>query len=309
MTKYLVTGGFGFVGNEVVRRLRRNGFEVVIVDNLSKPAEDVADISDVRLWQVNIEDPDSIELVFQQENPDYVIHLAAMHYIPECNEKPRQTLRTNVEGTQCLLSAAEKHRVKHFVFASSGAIYADSAESLCENATAVAPVDIYGYSKYFCEQIGELISRNSILPVTAARLFNVYGPRETNPHFIPEILNQLKTSDILELGNIDTQRDFIYVEDAAEAFIRLSESNPRYFNIVNIGTGKAYTMRQVIGEIARLLGREITIKTDPRRIRKVDKQTQVADVLKSHRLTGDLRPRGLTSGLQLLLRYEGLINA
>ena len=123
--------------------------------------------------------------------------------------------------------------------ASSGAIYGDSDDFLTESESKIAPVDIYGLSKLFCEKISDLYKDH--FPVTLVRLFNVYGPRETNPHIIPEIINQLRLSNTLNLGNIDTFRDFIHVVDVAKNFIELVSNNLSGINIVNLGTRSLLT--------------------------------------------------------------------
>ena len=277
MSKFLITGGLGFVGNEIVRQIRKQ-HEVYIIDSKNRIAPYIDDLNDVPCFEIDITDKYKLEDIFNKIVPDFVIHLAAIHFIPECNEYPNRTLKVNVEGTQNLLDLSEKYNVKHFVMASSGAVYSDSPLALNEKNSNIEPVDVYGFSKLFCENLGKLKSKNNLLPVTMVRLFNVYGPRETNPHIIPEIIDQLRISNELKLGTISTYRDFVYTEDVANIFIKLSLDIPdNKYRVINLGSGVAYTIQNLIEIISEILSREINVNIDPNRKRKVDKLVQVAD--------------------------------
>jgi UDP-glucose 4-epimerase len=301
-SKILITGGLGFIGNEVVRQLKLTSNEIFILDNRNRIAPDISDILDVKQLIIDITNKTEIFEAFSLIKPDYVIHLAAIHFIPECNDNPTRTLDVNVIGTQNILEASKKNRIKGFIMASSGAIYADSESLLTENESKIEPVDIYGLSKLFCENISNLY-RNDF-PITLVRLFNVYGPRETNPHIIPEIINQLKFSNTLTLGNIDTFRDFIHVEDVAKNFIELVSNNLRGFNIVNLGTSKAHSIRELIMIFSEKTNRDIKINIDPKRFRVSDKRVQKANISRLKNLNPKLKLMSFSKGLSNLLRYE-----
>jgi UDP-glucose 4-epimerase len=96
----VVTGGLGFIGNELVRQLMRSGQEVLVIDNRNRVATDIADISGIRSENIDIIEYTKIKELFLDVRPEIVFHLAAIHFIPECNENPERTLRINVEGTQ-----------------------------------------------------------------------------------------------------------------------------------------------------------------------------------------------------------------
>ena len=202
----IVTGGLGFIGNELVRQLKQRGENVLIIDNRNRVAPDIEDIMDVPIEYADVVDYNTISAIFERVKPKTIYHLAAIHFIPECNENPERTLRINVEGTQSVLRAAASSGTRQFFFASSGAVYADSPNSLKEE-DKIGPVDVYGYSKLFGEQLCEWYAKESSLQVAICRLFNNYGPRETNLHIIPEIIKQLKEGDELHPGNIKPIRE------------------------------------------------------------------------------------------------------
>ena len=303
----LVTGGLGFIGNELVRQLRSRNEKVVIVDNYNRTAPMIDDISDVPVFKVDITEKEKLFDVFRKFRPKIVFHLAAIHFIPECNENPQRTLRVNVEGTQNVLSAAVNSGVEHFIFASSGAVYADSLNHLNENS-AVCPVDVYGVSKMAAEQLCDIEASFSGMKVTACRLFNNIGPRETNPHIVPEVIEQLKKSNTLYLGNTSAIRDYITTEETAEAFIRISKCTPGDYRVINIATGVGATVKELIDMIAEIMGRKIKIKSDPKRFRKVDKAVQIGDVKNLYKITEWMPKTSLKKGLLNLLKIEGLIS-
>ncbi len=302
----VVTGGLGFIGNELVRQLVKSGERVVILDNKNRVAPFLDDLKLVTVLEMNIADNEAIKNWLKLNQVDVIYHMAAIHYIPECNENPERTLRINVEGTQSILRAAGEAGVKKIVFASSGAVYADSGEALTE-ASPIEPIDVYGWSKLFGEQLCALNHQLFNTAIVVARLFNNYGPRETNPHIIPEILNQLKKGDQLALGKITTVRDYIHTSDCAKALIKLSQHHTKGIETVNVATGYGYTVQQMIELIGEITGRSLQVEHDSLRVRKFDKQTQVADITRLKKLTAWQPEMDIRQGVKDLLLFEGLL--
>src|SRR5262245_654266 len=132
--EYLVTGGTGFIGNELVRQLKGKGRAVAMLDNCSRVAPQIDDLQGVPLYDVDILEQQKVTSVLRELKPRVVFHLAAIHFIPECNANPERTLRVNVEATLGLLRACTSSGAEHVVFASSGAVYADSGTPLSESS-------------------------------------------------------------------------------------------------------------------------------------------------------------------------------
>lgn len=303
----IVTGGLGFIGNELVRQLKNAGEKVAILDNKNRIASALEDLVDVTVYDADITDKDAVLKVFELVKPSTVFHMAAIHYIPECNDNPGRTLRVNVEGTQNVLDAAAKSGVSKFLFASSGAVYADSADRLDENAV-IAPVDIYGWSKLFGEHLCQFNYTMNKMTTVICRLFNNYGPRETNMHIIPEVLHQITKGDVLQLGNITTVRDYIHTTDCANSLIKLSNNCNSGISVVNVAHGHGFTVREMIEKIEKITERKFDIQIDAIRIRKVDKQTQVADIGLLEKITGWRPELDIELGLKQLLQFEKIIN-
>lgn len=302
----LITGGLGFIGNELTRQLLARGREVVLIDNRRRVAPRIEDLAAVRVIEADLTDAAAARRAFAGLRPRNVFHLAAIHYIPECNADPGFALRVNVEATQNVLDAAITADADHILLASTGAIYADSPNALTEGAR-VAPVDIYGWSKVFAEELARWRAARGEARVTVGRFFNNYGPRETNRHIIPEILDQLRSGDELRLGTTSTRRDYIHTRDNAEALIRLADLPPERERTVNIGTGVDASVDELVALFGELLARPLRITHDPARVRPVDKQVQRADITRLIELTGWRPQIRLRDGLAELLRFEGLL--
>jgi len=305
--RVLVTGGAGFIGRWVVARCLEQGYQVAVYDNLTAGSVDhlLAFSDQIDFYEADILDTATLQAVMEETRPAIVFHLAALHFIPYCNAHPQETLRVNVEGTYNVLDAAARVGVRTAVVASSGAIY-PSVEGLIPETLAPAPVDVYGLSKLLTEQVAEQFARTTEMACVAARLFNTYGPYETNPHLIPHIIASLQQGPVVALGNIHTKRDYIYVEDVARLLVALGECVTEGYEVVNVGTGQEYSAQEIIETLSELMGQKIEIRIDPERVRPVDKLHQRADTTRLRQLTGMLPEVTLREGLARLLQHEGL---
>ncbi len=305
--RVFITGGAGFIGRWVVAQCLEQGDQVAVYDNLQAGSMDhLLDFAGaIDFYEADILDWEALLTAMEEVRPAVVFHLAALHFIPYCNAHPQETLRVNVEGTYNVLEAAARVGVRTTVVASSGAIY-PSVEGLIPETLPPAPVDIYGLSKLLAEQVAEQFARTTEMACVSARLFNTYGPFETNPHLIPHIIASLQQGPMVELGNIHTRRDYIYVEDVARLLVALGERVTKGYEVVNVGTGEEYSAADIVEILQELMGRPIEIRIDPSRVRKVDKLHQQADITRLYKLTG-MRPEvSLREGLARLLQHEGL---
>jgi UDP-glucose 4-epimerase len=211
----LVTGGAGFIGSSLVRKFLEREYRVMVLDNFANgKREYLPHHPDLHLFEGDVTNREDINGVLAHK-PSYIVHLAAHHFIPFCNAHPSETIRVNVFGTQTLLECIGQNRyVEKVVFASTAAVYAPQEQS-CKETDPVMPIDIYGISKRCGEDIVSLFSTQAGIPCVSARLFNVLGPRETNPHLLPDIIAQLRSGSVIHLGNLIPKRDFIYVDDVA----------------------------------------------------------------------------------------------
>jgi UDP-glucose 4-epimerase len=272
----LVTGGAGFVGSGLVRRLLDIGHTVVVIDNMVRGStENLPDHANLTVIEGDIRSGDDLAKAMACK-PKYVAHLAAHHFIPYCDKHPGETVSVNVYGTEMVLEAIQRSQsVEKLVFASTAAVYGPSDTPHKENEP-MAPIDIYGVSKKLGEELVEFFHRQTGIPSVNARLFNVIGPRETNPHLLPDIFEQLPNGSNIKLGNLLPQRDYIYTDDIAEGIITMLQADVSYESI-NVGTGSAYSAQEVVDQIAEVLGSNITIDSVADRQRAGDRPFLCAD--------------------------------
>lgn len=307
--RVLITGGAGFIGRWVVDRCLQQGCQVAVYDDFSAGTRDhLADFADaVTVYEADILDQVALDAAFAAVRPDVVIHLAALHFIPYCNTHPEEAMRINGEGTYAVLHAGARHSARRAVVASSGAIY-PSVEAPIPEDLAPEPPDVYALSKLTSEHVAAYFARTTGLSCVAARLFNTYGPWETNPHLIPHIMESLHQGPSVQLGNIHTKRDYVYVEDVARFLVALADADlPTGYETVNVGTGVEYSAEDIVRTLGDLLDQEIIIEVDDTRVRTVDKMHQRADTARLERLTGLAAIHDLEAGLMKLLHHEQLL--
>lgn len=304
--KVLITGGAGFIGRALVQRCLGQGLEVSVLDNLcnGKAAHLESFRDRIAFYENDILDAGSMRAVLEARRPDIVFHLAAMHFIPWCDRHPQETIRTNVEGTQVVMSEAARAGTRMCVLASTGALY-PSRDALLAEELPAEPKDIYAISKHVMEEMARAMVSMSSMSCVTARLFNVYGPYETNQHLIPDILEFARAGDTIRLGNVHTRRDYIYVDDVADMLLRCARSARERYTVINVGTGVEYSAEDIVSTIAHLLRRALHIETDPAKVRPIDKLHQRAATARLAALAGKLPDTSLSQGLSRLLRHEG----
>jgi len=291
----LVTGGCGFVGSALVRRLLAQSCDVVVVDDLSRGSPENFGPDRDRVQVVREDVTNGLGPIFASFQPQVVFHLAALHFIPDCDADPARCLRVNVDGTRAVLeaTAALRQRVC-LVLASSAAVYAPADGPLREQEDSLGPVDVYGHSKRWAEELAVDFAARTGTALGLARLFNVFGPGETNAHFIPSLICQLKAGESVRLGNLSTKRDYVFVDDVAEALLRLARyGGDGRSATVNIGSGRAYSGHEVVQALA-----DTAPDIDPSRFRPVDRPVLLSDPTLAQKLL-DWTPRtSLFDGLR-----------
>lgn len=302
----LVTGGAGFIGSTLTRQLLQQGWSVVVYDNLvvGQLANLPADHPQLTFVQGNILDQAHLTAVMEQYRPAFVYHLAALHFIPYCNQHPAETLRVNVEGTANVLEVCRLYPLQHFVFTSTAAVYPAVNDPIDEQTT-VLPMDVYGRSKQFGEELVKAFQRETHTPCTITRLFNVYGPRETNPHLIPVVAQQLvNNSTTLKLGNLEPKRDYVFVEDVARVLYQLSQLDPEQgWRCVNVATGREYSVLEIVATLQKLTRSTSVIEQDPGRMRPSDRPHLCGNVQQLHTILGWYPSTPLDKGLHEVLNW------
>ena len=306
--KALVTGGAGFIGSHVVDRLLAAGHEVKVIDDLSVgKREHIA--KGVELWQLDLGTIPAAELAKRVEAyaPEAVFHLAAIHFIPYCIAHPEQTFATNVRATHALTQALEKCPVKKLVSASTMDVY-PVEDKVHAETDEPDPRNIYGLTKLLSEQIVRCAAYcHDSMAAVSLRLANVYGPRETNPHVIPDFFKYLANKDLneIKMGYLGASRDFVHVYDVADAFVASAKADTGKYAYFNIGTGNPTPLRTMLDLIRRAMGDERAIKEDPQKFRKFDRPSLTPDVRKIASTIGWKAKFAPAEGVKTLVEEHG----
>ena len=253
--KVLVTGGAGFIGSHIVDRLLNEGYEVVIIDDLSSGVEKNIN-KNAKFYKLDIKNPD-LESVFKNERPDYINHLAAQKDVRVSVSDPVYDAGINVLGTINILQNCVKYGVKKIVFASTGgAIYGEQDFFPAPETHPARPISPYGITKLCAEHYMFYYKAIHGLDYASLRYSNVYGPRQ-DPHgeagvvaiFIQKMLNG---SQPVINGDGGQTRDFVYVEDVANASI-LAIRSKTSDSIFNIGTGVETSINRVFNYLRDII--------------------------------------------------------
>jgi UDP-glucose 4-epimerase len=307
--KILVTGGAGYIGSHTAVELLKAGYDVVIADNFSNSSpvatERIEKITGkkVKLYKIDICRKEELNRLFESENIDGVIHFAAYKAVGESVEQPLKYYKNNLGGLLAVLDTMEKHNVKKFVFSSSATVYGDPEHVPCdENCPVSTATNPYGATKIMSEEIvKDICAADKTMNAAILRYFNPIGAHPSaligeDPNGIPNNLipyvaqTAIGRFDFVRVFGDDYPtrdgtgvRDYIHVCDLAKghvAAIKKLEENCGPV-IYNLGTGKGYSVLEVIKAFEKACGKKIPIKVFPRR--RGDIAENYADVSKAQR--------------------------
>ena len=256
--RVLVTGGAGFVGSHLVERLLKDGYQVTVLDNFSTGrSENLRHFGNYS--RLSIHEVDVAEFAAVQpfvEGVEWVFHLAALADIVPSIQKPLAYHRANVDGTIAVLEASRNAGVSRFVYAASSSCYGIPDTYPTLETAAIRPNYPYALTKYMGEQIALHWAKVYGLPVLSLRLFNVYGPRSRTSGtygavFGVFLAQKLAGKPLTVVGDGTQTRDFTFVTDVVDAFIRAAESQA-VGEVLNVGSGNTYSVNKLV----KLLGSE-----------------------------------------------------
>ena len=247
--KYVVTGGAGFIGNNIAKLLIKKGQDVDIIDNLhTGRKENLKEIIDkINFYQIDIQNKNDLEKIIK--NCDGIFHEAALTAVPESFEKPKEYHDVNVIGTKNIFEIAQKENIRA-VYASSSSIYGDVKNTPIKENADRKPINPYGQTKLDDELLAEKLSKNNV-SIIGLRYFNVYGIGQIGSYagVITKFLENIKNQkSFIVNGNGNQIRDFIHVKDIAQANITAMESKTKN-GFFNIGTG----IPTSINDLAKLM--------------------------------------------------------
>ena len=243
--KFAVTGGAGFIGNNIAKMLLKKGHNVIILDNFNTGRkENLEEIkNEIELYTVDIRDKEAITEIIN--NSDGIFHQAALANVSESFSKSKEYYDVNVRGTKNIFEIAKKNEIK-VVFASSSSVYGEVETMPIIENTKRKPIHPYGQTKLECEFLAEKFSKDG-LKVIGLRYFNVYGVGQNDAYagVITKFLNKIKKNESPEIfGNGLQTRDFIFVKDVANANL-LSMMSDVSFGFFNIGSQNSISILEL----------------------------------------------------------------
>ena len=280
----LVTGATGFLGRHVVRDLLRRGFKVE-----AKSRAD-GDVCDVETWK-------------KFPATDCVIHLAGSTFVPDSWDDPSKFLQNNTLGTSLALDFCRNHKAK-FVFFSTY-MYSREAVMPVSEDSKLRPSNPYSLSKFFGENLCKFYSEHFGVKVVIFRPFNVYGLGQSEKFLIPSIIRQARLSDVIEVQDTKPSRDYVYVEDLLAA-LNCAITTDIELEVVNIGTGRAYSVLELIETLGIVSNRKYKIRSA-----MIERQSEImhtqADNSRAREILNWEPEWSLQSGLEVLWNdYSGL---
>lgn len=271
--KILVTGSEGFIGSHLTEKLVKLGAEVTAlvqynsfnnwgwIDTFDKNIKESINVvtGDVREY-------DGMKRIIKGQ--EIVFHLAALIAIPYSYLSPMAYVRTNVEGTTNVLEACREYDVQKIVHTSTSETYGTAMYVPIDEKHPMQGQSPYSASKIGADKIAESFYRSFKLPVATIRPFNTYGPRQSARAVIPTIISQILSGKTeIKLGSLTPTRDFNYVKDTAEAFIKIAESDKTIGEVINAGSNYEISIGDTVKKIIEVIGKDVKIICDEERIR------------------------------------------
>jgi len=287
--RYVVTGGAGFIGSNIVDELVLRGESVVVLDDLSAGKEDnLADARNkISFIKGSINDIEAVRRSMQAA--DYVIHLAARTSVPRSVKDPLETNRVNIDGTLNVLMAARDAKVKRLVIAASSSAYGETPSLPKVETMQPGPISPYGVTKYVGELYAQVFGRVYGLQSVSLRYFNVFGPRQDPSSPYSGVLSKfcaafLEGTEPVVFGDGEQTRDFTYIENVVQATLLACEAPAASGRVINVGTGQRISLKQTLELLREISGNALEAKYEPPR--DGDIRDSQADIALSRELLG-----------------------
>lgn len=280
MKKVLVTGAGGFIGKPLVKRLRKS-YEVFRI--LSR----TTDVVDVETWS-------------SYPSVNAVIHLAGCSFVPDSWSDTPEFIRTNVLGTVQALEYCRKYKARLVYI--SAYLYGIPNRLPISEDEPLDPNNPYALSKNMAESACEFYSKYWNIPVVVIRPFNVFGPGQRPDFLVSDVVHQVKYGSEIRVKDTKPKRDYVYVDDVVDALVKALNIDQGY-NVFNIGTGKSYSVGEVINVIQEVAGTQLPVISE-NVVRQQEIDNVVADIKDANKLLGWSPRYSLSSGISELLKDE-----
>lgn len=299
---YLITGGTGFLGSHLVKKLKKNKGNNIVVTTSSirkKTSLSMLEIDEhnVSIVECDLRDFEKLKMIFNEYEFDYIFHLGAISEVRKCQTDPKLAYEVNVQGTNNVLECARLYaNPKAIAVSSSDKAYGDGEVPYVETQR-LAGKSIYEVSKVCADMISLSYFNNFNLPVFTTRCCNIYGEADANfSRIIPNSIIKLNRgeSPVIYKGNSESTREFIYVEDVVSAYLELAKNiDVTKGNSYNIGSGDIYSVENIVSLLIEKINKDISISYLQKDFPEISHQ-----YLNSEKIKNDIKWVSKTSFLQ-----------
>jgi NAD dependent epimerase/dehydratase len=302
--KILITGSDGFIGSHLTEMLVRRGAKVKALSyynsfNYWGWLEDLDCLDEIEVVCGDVRDPHFCKEI--TKDIDVIFHLAALIAIPYSYVAPDSYVDTNVKGTLNICQAAKENGCERVIHTSTSEVYGTAQYVPIDEKHPLQPQSPYSATKIGADAMAMSYYNAFGLPVTTARPFNTYGPRQSARAVIPTIIGQIAAGKKqIKLGDLTPTRDFNYVLDTCRGFIALAESDKTIGEVINIGSGVEFSIGDTLNLIKKIMNSDVEFITDEQRLRpeKSEVFRLCCDNTKIHKLTGFQPEYSLKKGLK-----------
>ena len=304
----VVTGAGGFIGSHLVERLLTLGANVTAFVRYNSRNDPgflglAPHTKDIRIVRGDIRDPEAVRGVL--EGADIVFHLAALVGIPYSYVHPVEVFEVNANGTMNLLEGARDAGLQRVVITSTSEVYGTALYAPIDEKHPKQPQSPYSASKIAADAIALSYHAAFQLPVTVVRPFNTYGPRQSDRAIIPAIVSQALTQAEIRVGNTAPTRDFTFVSDTVDGFLKLAESDDAVGQEVNLGTGTEVSLGDLVQRINAIVGRNLPVRRQDERVRPETSEVTrlVSNISKARQLVGWTPRVTLDDGIRQTVKW------
>lgn len=308
--KVLVTGAGGFIGSHLTEQLVALGANVkAFVRYNSRNNWGLLEMlplhirDNLEVVMGDLKEPEAVRNAVK--DVDIIFHLAALISIPYSYLNPRDVVETNILGTLNILNAAKECSIQTLIHTSSSEVYGTAQYVPIDEKHPLQAQSPYAASKIGADKLVESYHLSYGLPTAIVRPFNTYGPRQSARAVIPTTITQSLTKDKIFLGAMHPTRDFVYVEDTVDGFIKAAESTKSIGEVINLGSGEEISIGDIADKIISLVGKEVEVVFDATRLRPESSEVErlVADATKARELIGWEPQTSLDEGLKKTIEW------
>ena len=315
MKTILITGGAGFIGSTLATKLLEDDDKVIVIDNFNNYYDpkikhnNISKIKDninFKIYNIDIRDQENVKKVFDDNNVDIIVHLAAMAGVRPSIENPILYQEVNGLGTQIILEEARLHNVKKLVLASSSSVYGNCKQvPFSEDMIVDYAISPYAATKKANEVMAHVYHKLYDMNIIMLRFFTVYGPKQRPDLAINKFTRLILQDESIPMyGDGSTSRDYTYIDDIVNGIIKSCdyvEQHNNVYEIINLGSNHPVSLKEMIQVIGRVLGKEPKINQLPMQPGDVD--ITYADISKAEKLLGYKPAISFKEGIEKFIKW------